>query len=84
MAMETIFADKTISISSFKAKPAKFVADAADKPLAVLNHNKPAFYALSPKLFEQIADILDDYELAEIVRARLAEPKIVEVSIDDL
>ena len=82
--METIFADHTVSISTFKASPAKVVKDAADKPLAVLSHNKPAFYALSPKLFEQIADILDDFELAEIVRARLANPKIVEVSIDDL
>ena len=84
MAMETIFADKTVSISSFKAKPAKCVADAANKPLAVLSHNRPAFYALSPELFSQIADLLDDVELADVVRARLADLKPVEVSIDDL
>ena len=82
--METIFADHTISISDFKARPAKTVEDASDKPLAVLVHNKPVFYALSAKLFEQIADILDDYEIAGIVRERLAEPKVVDVSIDDL
>jgi hypothetical protein len=39
---------------------------------------------LSAKLFEKIADILDDYEMAELVQARLADPKIVDVSIDDL
>jgi antitoxin StbD len=82
--METIFADQTVSISDFKASPAKTVEDAADRPLAVLSHNKPVFYAMSAKLFEQIADILDDYELAETVRARMADPKIVDVSIDDL
>ncbi len=82
--METIFADHTVSISDFKARPVKTVADAADKPLAVLSHNKPVFYAISTKLFEKIADILDDYEMAEVVQARLADPKIVTVSIDDL
>ena len=50
----------------------------------MLSHNKPIFYAMSAKLFEKIADILDDYEMAELVQARLAEPKIVEVSIEDL
>ena len=82
--METIFADHTVSISEFKARPAKTVEAAADKPLAVLSHNKPIFYALSAKLFEKIADILDDYEMAELVQARLADPKFIEVSIDDL
>ena len=82
--METIFADYTVSISEFKARPAKAVEDAAGKPLAVLSHNKPVFYAMSAKLFEKIADILDDYEMAELVQARLTDPKIVNVSIDDL
>lgn len=82
--METIYADRTVSISAFKASPGKSIENAKDKPLAVLAHNKPVFYALSAKLFEQIADILDDYELAEIVRARLADPETVEVSLDDL
>ena len=82
--METIFADYTVSISDFKARPAKAIEDAADKPLAVLSHNKPVFYAMSAKLFEKIADILDDHEMAELVQARLADPKMVSVSIDDL
>ena len=82
--METIFADRTVSISDFKASPVKTVESAADKPIAVLVHNKPVFYAMSAKFFELIADMIDDYELADTVRARLADPKIVEVSIDDL
>ena len=82
--METIFADYTVSISDFKARPAKAIEDAAGRPLAVLSHNKPVFYAMSAKMFEKIADILDDHELAELVQARLADPKIVNVSIDDL
>ena len=82
--METICADYPVSISDFKARPAKAIEDAAGKPLAVLSHNKPVFYAMSAKLFEKIADILDDHEMAELVQARLADPKIVNVSIDDL
>lgn len=82
--MNTIFADRTVSISQFKASPAKAIEEAGNRPVAVLSHNKPMFYAISADLFSKIADIIDDYELSRVVRERLENPKIVDVSIDEL
>jgi len=82
--METVLAKRAISMSAFKASPKKSVDDAGGEPLAVLSHSKPVFYAVPPKLFEQINEILDDHEIAEIVRKRLTKPDLVEVTLDDL
>lgn len=82
--METIYADHTISISDFKARPAQIVGETNGKPLAVLAHNKPVFYAVPSRLFQEIANILDDYEIAKVVQERLNDPKIVDVSLDEL
>ncbi len=82
--MDTIYADQTISISDFKTSPAQTVELAEGRPVAVLVHNKPAFYAVPSSLFEKIADILDDFEIAEAVQERLANPQLVDVSLEDL
>ena len=50
--METLYSDVTISMSEFKKNPAAVLRDAKRKPVAVLNHNKAAFYMIEPALFE--------------------------------
>jgi PHD/YefM family antitoxin component YafN of YafNO toxin-antitoxin module len=50
--METIHADMTVSMSEFKKNPAVVLRQAAGRPVAVLNHNKAAFYVVEPQLFE--------------------------------
>jgi len=50
--METILADMTVSMSEFKKNPASVLRQAASRPVAVLNHNKAAFYVVEPRLFE--------------------------------
>lgn len=82
--MATIYSDFTASVTEFKARPRQTVEAAGGKPVAVLSHNEPIFYAVPTDLFEQIADILDDYALAEIVRERLKNPDIVRVTLDEL
>ena len=52
MNMDTIYADFTISMSEFKKNPAAVLRRAASRPVAVLNHNKAAFYVVEPRLFE--------------------------------
>lgn len=42
--MGTIYTDQTISMSEFKKNPAQVLRTAGNKPVAVLNHNRPAFY----------------------------------------
>ena len=80
---ERILTDCAISISELKTNPMQAVASADGEAVAVLNRNKPAFYAVPTDVFEQILERLDDMALAEIVKNRKSE-KSVEVSIDEL
>lgn len=83
MNMDTIYADFSISMSEFKKNPAQVLRDAGEKPVAVLNHNRPAFYMVTPKIFEALVEALADRELTGLVRHRLAQKsQAVEVDID--
>lgn len=81
--MDTIYADLSISMSEFKKNPAQVLRAAGEKPVAVLNHYKPAFYMLSPRLFELLIDEMTDRDLNELVRTRFAQKdSAIEVDID--
>lgn len=81
--MDTIYADHSISMSEFKRNPAQVLRTAGEKPVAVLNHNRPAFYMITPKLYEAMLEELLDRDLVELVRHRLAdEDDAIEVDID--
>ena len=81
--MDAIYADFSISMSEFKRNPAQVLRTAGEKPVAVLNHNRPAFYMVTPKLFEALVEALADRDLVEIVRKRLTQKdSAVEVDID--
>lgn len=81
--MDTIYADYSISMSEFKRNPAQVLRTAGEKPVAVLNHNRPAFYMITPKLFAAMVEDLVDQDLVELVRNRLAyEDEAIEVDID--
>ena len=83
--MDTIYADYSVSMSEFKKNPAQVLRTAGEKPVAVLNHNRPAFYMVTPKLFEALVEELSDRDLAELARKRLANKDgAVEVDIDSL
>jgi len=83
--MDTIYADLSVSMTEFKKNPAKVVRSADKKPVAVLNHNKPAFYMLAPELFEALLEELDDKELVELARQRLStKDDVVMVDIDEI
>ena len=81
--MQTILADMTISMSEFKKNPASVLRQARCNPVAVLNHNKAAFYMLEPRLFEALMDELADQELHRLVLSRMVElSQAIEVDID--
>ncbi|OGR00487.1 MAG: antitoxin [Deltaproteobacteria bacterium RIFOXYD12_FULL_50_9] len=83
--MDTIYADYSISMSEFKKNPAQVLRSAGEKPVAVLNHNRPAFYMVTPKLFEALVEKLIDLDLVELVRQRLAhKDTAIEVDIDKI
>ena len=83
--MDTLYADYSISMTEFKKNPAQVLRTAGEKPVAVLNHNRPAFYMLTPKLFEALVEELSDRHLVELVRQRLArKDTAIEVDIDQI
>jgi len=83
--MQAILADVVVSMSEFKRNPAAVLREANKRPVAVLNHNKAAFYMVEPELFQVLMEELADRELLSTVRARLADKsKAIEVDIDDL
>jgi antitoxin StbD len=83
MLMDTIYADYSISMSDFKKNPAQVLREAGQKPVAVLSHNRPAFYMIKPQLFEAMVEELADRDLVELVRLRLADKdSAIEVDID--
>ncbi len=83
--MDAIYADYSISMSEFKRNPAQVLRTAGEQPVAVLNHNRPAFYMITPKLFEAMVEELSDRDLVEIARQRLAlKDSAIEVDIDQI
>ena len=83
--MDAIYADYSISMTDFKKNPAQVLRTAGEKPVAVLNHNRPAFYMLTPKLFEALVEALSDRDLVELARQRLAhKDTAIEVDIDQI
>lgn len=83
--MESIFTDVTVSMSEFKKNPAAVLREANSRPVAVLNHNRAAFYMVEPALFQAMLDELADQELHQKVMARMRErAQAIEVDIDDV
>lgn len=83
--MEINIVDYSVSMTEFKKNPATVLRDAGSKPVAVLNHNKPAFYMVKPDVFEAMLDDLSDRDLIALARERLAsKATAVEVDIDNI
>jgi antitoxin StbD len=83
--MEAILADLAVSMSEFKKNPSAVLRQAGHRPVAVLNHNRAAFYMVEPRLFAAMMDELADQDLYRKAASRLADKaRAVEVDLDDL
>jgi antitoxin StbD len=69
--MEQILTNRSVSISELKRSPSAVLANANKEPLAILNHNKPAAYLLTPQLYQKL---LERFEESEI-RLAIAESR---------
>ena len=64
---------------------AAVLRDAKSKPVAVLSHNKAAFYMVEPALFEAMLEELADQDLHRTVLSRMGErARAIEVDIDTI
>lgn len=79
----TILAEVTASVSELKRNPMGTVAAGEGFPVAILNHNEPAFYCVPAKAFEAMMERLDDIELNAIADARKDEPR-TRVDLDEI
>ena len=50
--MEQVLASRSVSITELKRSPSAVLEKAGSEPVAVLNHNRPAAYLLSPHVYE--------------------------------
>lgn len=83
--MDVIYADLWVRMAEFKKNPASIVRTAHEKPVAVLSHNKTAFYILPPSLFEAIIEELEDRHWENLVRKRLeTKDNVVMVDTDTI
>ena len=78
-----VLAQTTASISELKKNPMGTVAAGEGFPVAILNHNEPAFYCIPAKAYERLLDLLEDAELNAIADARASQAEI-RVALDDL
>ena len=80
-----ILAETTASVSELKKNPMATVAAGEGFPVAILNHNEPAFYCVPAKAYEALMNKLEDMELNAIAEARLKDGKpLVRVKLDEL
>ncbi|MBP1860683.1 type II toxin-antitoxin system Phd/YefM family antitoxin [Rhizobium herbae] len=78
-----ILAETSASISELKRNPMGTVAAGEGFPVAILNHNEPAFYCVPAVAFEAMLDRLEDLELNALADARAGEA-VVPVDINEL
>ncbi len=85
MAMETILSDLSVSMTEFKKNPNEALRESGGQAVAVLSHNKPAFYMVPPARYEAMLEQLDDLQLVRLAKERLKQKgRAVEVTLDDL
>jgi len=66
--MEQVLASRSVSITELKRSPSAVLEQAGSEPVAVLNHNRPAAYLLSPAVYEAMLQQLD-IDLRQAIQA---------------
>ncbi len=83
--MRQVLADFSASISELKKNPTSLLNEADGSAIAILNHNKPTAYLVPAETYEWLMDVLDDYELSQVVENRRADlSSAIEVDLNDL
>ena len=84
MAIHHILTQQAASITDLKRDPMGIAHASEDGAVAILNRNQPAFYCVTPALFEYFQELAEDAELGKIAQERKADGDFVAVNINDL
>ena len=80
-----MMAGMSANITDFKANPNAVIKQAGGEAVVVLKNNEPCFYAVSPELFESMAEAIEDRALLAQANARLNDGKeLIAVNLNDL
>ena len=71
------------SITDLKKNPMKTAMAGNGSPVAILCRHKPAFYIVSPELFDYFHNLAEDEELNRIADERMQEPDLIDIDADD-
>ena len=81
--INNIFSDVAASISDLKKNPMEVVRQGEGATVAILNHNKPAFYCVPAEIYEKLMDRLENIELNKIADSRVGQKRI-RVNLDEI
>lgn len=81
--VQHVLAEVTASISELKKDPMGVVSAGEGMPVAILNHNHPAFYCIPADAYERLLNCLEDAELNAIADSRKGQ-RAISIKIDEL
>jgi len=72
--MNTIHAEIFIDVTELRESPTRILkrAEEEDQVVAILNHNKPAGYIISPRMMEAMLDSITDRIAETSAKSRLS------------
>jgi len=85
--MNAIYAGITIGVAELRESPMRILkrAEDEDQAIAILNHNKPVGYIISPRMMEAMLDSIADRIAETRAKARIfALDKARKVKLDEL
>jgi antitoxin StbD len=85
--MDAIFAQRTIGVTELREFPSRVLkqAEESNEAVAILNHNKPAGYIISPQMMQAMLDAISDRVAEDRAKSRLPSlNQARKISLDDL
>ena len=75
MTIQTIYAEKTVSVTEVRKNPCQYFIE---EPVAVLSNNKTAGYMVSKDMFESMLELID----SKLIQAkfRLSKDRLKELA----
>lgn len=85
--MDTIHAPITVGVTELRESPARILklAEEEDQAVAILNHNRPAGYIISPRMMAAMLDSSADRIAEDRAKARISSlDQARRITLDDL